>query len=80
MNKYVYVGYVSRDTSLIIRPLERSPLKCTYSWRDKLILLLILNRQAKIFLHIQHFLSCLIYKGVCSCSADLLDKQYEMLK
>ena len=58
---------------------KRNPLKHTCSWRDKLILLWILNRQAKIFLRIQH-LSCLIYKGVCSCSADLLDKQYEMLK
>ena len=31
---------------------KRSPLKHTCSWRDKLIILWILNRQAKIFLRI----------------------------
>ena len=31
---------------------KRSPLKHTCSWRDKLIVLLILNRQAKVFLRI----------------------------
>ena len=31
---------------------KRSPLKHTCSWRDKLIVLWILNREAKIFLHI----------------------------
>ena len=32
--------------------LKRSPLKHTCSWRDKLIVLWIMNRQAKIFLRI----------------------------
>ena len=42
MKKYVLVSYVSRDTF--------SPLKHTCSWLDKLIVLWILSRQAKIFL------------------------------
>ena len=36
---------------------KRSLIKHTCSWRDKLIVLWTLNRQAKIFLHIQKFAS-----------------------
>ena len=46
MNKYVYLGYVSRDTSPIIGP------TC---WCDEFILLWTLNRKAKIFLRVEDF-------------------------
>ena len=38
--------------------LKRSPLKHTCSWCDNLIVLWILNRQAKIFLHTSKLLFC----------------------
>ena len=64
------VGYVSRDTARwwpdggrTIKPddgrsISRnvSHFKHTYSWSDKLIVLWILNRQAKIFLRIKKLL------------------------
>ena len=36
---------------------KRNPLKDTCSWRDELIVLWILNRQAKIFLHKSSFVN-----------------------
>ena len=48
---------------------KRSPLKHTCSWRDKLIVLSILNRQAKIFVFYENFKIlklCKMYKNFVS--------------
>ena len=46
-----FEGYLSHHRAKYLS--KRNPLKHTCLWRDKLIVLWILNRQAKIFLHIR---------------------------
>ena len=76
MNKYVYLGYMLRDTFPIMGSLPSSPnmlpklslIKHICSWRDKLIVLWTLNRQAKRFSRISKCLFtniwCFIIKAI----------------
>ena len=65
-------NYVKNNLMKIIRAVCK--FRFHIIWNIRKIQVLFNNKD-----RLQH-LRCVIYKGVCCCSADLLEKQYEMLK